>query len=318
MSSTQPVAGHAAPGGAVSGPVQRHLGLALLVIATAQLPRGTITWVRCRLDRTFSLEEAVAMGPVYQPVIAKYMFTDGDGRVVLCWDHGRYMNHSCEPSCVSPGFECDIAVRDILPGEELTCDYAMLNLDEALDCACGSGRCRRRILPGEGVALADRLDDAVALAFAEGQRVPQPLLPLMVERGDVLRAFRGEGPETTTRRHLRWGKVRPKGVRVEVQGGYYRLVVTEPVAAGDVIVRLEGPAVDDLAIAALDESERALAVRVRGRMVVPRNEVRFVTGAAPEAGPATPNARLDDDGDVRALFPLAPGAVVRAELTTTA
>ena len=37
MSSTQPIAGHAAPGGAVSGPVQRHLGLALLVIATAQL-----------------------------------------------------------------------------------------------------------------------------------------------------------------------------------------------------------------------------------------------------------------------------------------
>ena len=37
MSSTQPVAGHAAPGGGVAGPVQRHLGLALLVIATAQL-----------------------------------------------------------------------------------------------------------------------------------------------------------------------------------------------------------------------------------------------------------------------------------------
>jgi EmrB/QacA subfamily drug resistance transporter len=37
MSSTQPVAGHATSGGAVAGPVQRHLGLALLVIATAQL-----------------------------------------------------------------------------------------------------------------------------------------------------------------------------------------------------------------------------------------------------------------------------------------
>ena len=37
MSSTQPIAGHAAPGGAVAAPVQRHLGLALLVIATAQL-----------------------------------------------------------------------------------------------------------------------------------------------------------------------------------------------------------------------------------------------------------------------------------------
>jgi EmrB/QacA subfamily drug resistance transporter len=37
MSSTQPVAGQAPSGGAVAGPVQRHLGLALVVIAAAQL-----------------------------------------------------------------------------------------------------------------------------------------------------------------------------------------------------------------------------------------------------------------------------------------
>src|SRR6202050_5713739 len=37
MSSTQPAAGGATAGGAAAGPVQRHLGLALVVIATAQL-----------------------------------------------------------------------------------------------------------------------------------------------------------------------------------------------------------------------------------------------------------------------------------------
>src|SRR5580692_11253032 len=37
MSTTQPAAGGAAGGGAAAGPVQRHLGLALVVIATAQL-----------------------------------------------------------------------------------------------------------------------------------------------------------------------------------------------------------------------------------------------------------------------------------------
>jgi EmrB/QacA subfamily drug resistance transporter len=37
MSTTQPATGRAAGGGAVAGPVQRHLGLALVVIATAQL-----------------------------------------------------------------------------------------------------------------------------------------------------------------------------------------------------------------------------------------------------------------------------------------
>ena len=37
MSSTQPAAGSATARGAAAGPVQRHLGLALVVIATAQL-----------------------------------------------------------------------------------------------------------------------------------------------------------------------------------------------------------------------------------------------------------------------------------------
>src|ERR1700732_2755196 len=37
MSTTQPAAGRAPGGGAVAGPVRRHLGLALVVLATAQL-----------------------------------------------------------------------------------------------------------------------------------------------------------------------------------------------------------------------------------------------------------------------------------------
>ena len=37
MSTTQPATGRATPGGPAAGPVQRHLGLALVVIATAQL-----------------------------------------------------------------------------------------------------------------------------------------------------------------------------------------------------------------------------------------------------------------------------------------
>src|ERR1022692_3452492 len=37
MSTTQPATGRAPGGGAVVGPVRRHLGLALVVIATAQL-----------------------------------------------------------------------------------------------------------------------------------------------------------------------------------------------------------------------------------------------------------------------------------------
>jgi len=37
MSTSQPATGRAAGGGADAGPVRRHLGLALVIIATAQL-----------------------------------------------------------------------------------------------------------------------------------------------------------------------------------------------------------------------------------------------------------------------------------------
>lgn len=50
------------------------------------------------------------------------------GLYVLCADDARYMNHSDDPAArgdygADPVFGVDIAVRDIEPGEELTCDY---------------------------------------------------------------------------------------------------------------------------------------------------------------------------------------------------
>lgn len=50
----------------------------------------------------------------------------------MCWDWGRYMNHSCAPNTLGLGPYADVAVRDIHPGEQLTCEYGMLNLTEAM------------------------------------------------------------------------------------------------------------------------------------------------------------------------------------------
>ena len=46
---------------------------------------------------------------------------------LLCGDNARFMNHSNTPN-VSSGTDRNCALRDILAGEELTCDYREFDL----------------------------------------------------------------------------------------------------------------------------------------------------------------------------------------------
>jgi hypothetical protein len=93
------------------------------VVATCLIPRGTITWVRDDLDRAFSAAQVAQMAPLYHAIVAKYCFVDARGNFILCWDLARYLNHACDPTCRSAGYDFELAMRDILPGEELTDDY---------------------------------------------------------------------------------------------------------------------------------------------------------------------------------------------------
>lgn len=55
-----------------------------------------------------------------------------------------YNNHSCEPNCGMHGEITFIAIRDIMPNEELTIDYAFIdNEDYRFECSCGKSSCRR-------------------------------------------------------------------------------------------------------------------------------------------------------------------------------
>lgn len=70
--------------------------------------------------------------------------------------HARYINHSCDPSCVAKIIDGDppnqhlkrvvvISQRDIQCGEEITYDYQFpleLDLDARIPCNCGSKSCR--------------------------------------------------------------------------------------------------------------------------------------------------------------------------------
>jgi hypothetical protein len=58
-----------------------------------------------------------------------------------------FLNHSCEPNCGMRGSHQVVAMRDVAAGEELTLDYAMVEMHPwyELVCRCGSARCRGTI-----------------------------------------------------------------------------------------------------------------------------------------------------------------------------
>ena len=73
------------------------------VFATKPIPRGTVIWTLCELDALSSPEAVRAMPLHDREILYRYAFVQPDGYFVLCWDFGRYMNHSCDPTNVEIG-----------------------------------------------------------------------------------------------------------------------------------------------------------------------------------------------------------------------
>lgn len=60
---------------------------------------------------------------------------------------GDFVNHSCDPNCGIKGQVSLVAMRNILPGEEICYDYAMTDASDydEFECACGSDTCRGKV-----------------------------------------------------------------------------------------------------------------------------------------------------------------------------
>jgi hypothetical protein len=178
------------------------------LFATHPIPRGTILWARDRFDRILTDDAVRAMAPTLREIIERYSYIDGRGRRILCWDDARYQNHSCDATTVPLGATLDVAVRDVAPGDHVTCDYGLLNLTGAFACHCGRDDCRGTIssaLTERFVAWWDRCAEA---AFAAACTVPQPLLPFALfepEDEPISEALRVGRPIPlpSTRAHLR-------------------------------------------------------------------------------------------------------------------
>ncbi|HEY6131157.1 MAG TPA: SET domain-containing protein, partial [Halioglobus sp.] len=151
------------------------------VIATRRIPRGTITWVMDELDRTFTGDEMNALPARYDELLDRWTFHDGRGHRVLCWDLGRYMNHSCEPNCGGSEYWFEVALRDIEPGEQLTNDYATLYMrpSEGFECRCGAPTCRGSASDAAVPHAVAKIRNQLRHALSELGLVAQPLSELL-------------------------------------------------------------------------------------------------------------------------------------------
>jgi len=149
------------------------------VVATECIPKGTITWVADALDQHFTEAQLAGFDVAYRRILDKYCYRDAQGLYILCWDIARYVNHSYQSNCLTTPYNFELAVRDILPGEELTDDYGYLNVDEPLYFPPEAGTERTAVYPDDLLRFHEQWDRQLMEAFACYAAVAQPLAPFV-------------------------------------------------------------------------------------------------------------------------------------------
>jgi hypothetical protein len=167
------------------------------VFARERLPRGTITWARDPLDQLLAPSLVAALPEPLREPVELYSYLLPDGTYVLCWDIGKYVNHSCAPTSRGLGADCEIAVRDVAPGEQLSSDYAELNIVGGFTCRCGAPTCRKLVHADDLLRYGDAWDAEVRAAIPDVLLVEQPLWALLPAPDELRAAAEGRAPVTT-------------------------------------------------------------------------------------------------------------------------
>lgn len=74
----------------------------------------------------------------------KYLHPLDQYRSVIVQRPERFVNHSCNNNTVVREF-CDVAIKRIEPGEEITSDYSSDGSGASFNCTCGDENCRGEV-----------------------------------------------------------------------------------------------------------------------------------------------------------------------------
>jgi hypothetical protein len=94
--------------------------------------------------------------------------------MVLCWDNGRFVNHSFNSNCFTTAYDFEVAVRDIQAGEQLTDDYGYLNIPEPFR-GIDEGTRRKIVYPDDLLRYAKVWDKKLLKVFGQIPKLNQPL-----------------------------------------------------------------------------------------------------------------------------------------------
>lgn len=122
---------------------QTHKGLG--IFANRDFKKGEILWIIDDHDVKIPLANYNALDNRQRQKLDVYSYMDIHHRVIVPWDEGKYVNHSCAPN--STGLaqfdNISIALRDIQADEEIVEDYSSYFLHfETFQCQCGADNCR--------------------------------------------------------------------------------------------------------------------------------------------------------------------------------
>ncbi|BDQ35039.1 SET domain-containing protein [Pseudodesulfovibrio portus] len=169
------------------------------VFATADIPLGTIVYVKDRLEIEMTEAAYSRLDDHHKDLVSKYSYTDENGIRILSWDHAKYVNHRCDCNTISTGYGFEIAIRNIWKGEEISDDYGLFNLEEEIPVACNCVCCRKTLRPDDFERCHHDWDEKIIPALAKLTDVHQPLMKYMddVTRKQIRAYLCGEEPYTS-------------------------------------------------------------------------------------------------------------------------
>lgn len=101
------------------------------LFARELIPKDSAIWrYTPGFDVTFTDEEVAALPKLNKGFVQRYAFRcSAVEKWILCSDDARFMNHSDTPNTRDAPGEPTTALRDIAPGEEITCDYRSFDME---------------------------------------------------------------------------------------------------------------------------------------------------------------------------------------------
>lgn len=149
------------------------------IFAKKFIPKGTITYIQDSLEIEIPPAEVKKYNKDMQDVIEKYSFIDERGYRIISWDVAKYVNHCCQCNTISTGYGFEIAIQDIYPGEQITDEYGIFNIEQEMRLYCDKDGCRKYVRPQDFDKYHQVWDKKIIPALQLLREVPQPLIHLL-------------------------------------------------------------------------------------------------------------------------------------------